>query len=533
MSTGLVLIWTDVLVWLLVAGGGAWLVLALRREYWRVAAREVATNRMAMLSLGVVLLYVTVGLLDSFHYRDYAEDGSPRGPVKSLLDAVCAPLMDATEKTYSAPLAVKSFKKESVSAPGSPVVRDYPYLAKAGSHLPDAREEHASADIAWRVAKGVIVALVMIGLYVGAVFGLRMLIRIPAERADGFARVGLRIALALGAVTLLVSVAVCLAGGWPADRSVGSLVLLASWRITLGLILGLLMVGLYVGAVLGLRGLIRAPEGSAREFLRKGLWVAGFLGVVTLLISVTASLAGDYHPLGTDKAGTDVLYIALKSVRTGLVIGTLTTLIVTPFAILFGVLAGYLGGWVDAAITYFYATLGSIPWILLVIAGMMILRLGEGEEETFLTADKKLLYLCAVMGLTSWAGLCRLIRGEVLKLREVEYVQAAEALGAGRAGVMVRHLIPNVMHIVLISVVLRFSGLVLAEAVLAYIGIGVDPSMHSWGNMINAARLELAQDPVVWWQLVAAFVFMLGLVLPANLFGDAVRDALDPRLRTQ
>jgi peptide/nickel transport system permease protein len=98
---------------------------------------------------------------------------------------------------------------------------------------------------------------------------------------------------------------------------------------------------------------------------------------------------------------------------------------------------------------------------------------------------------------------------------------------------MVRHLVPNVMHIVLITVVLRFSGLVLVEAVLAYIGIGVDQSMDSWGNAINAARLELARDPVVWWQLAAAFAFMIGLVLPANLFGDAVRDALDPKLRTE
>ena len=98
---------------------------------------------------------------------------------------------------------------------------------------------------------------------------------------------------------------------------------------------------------------------------------------------------------------------------------------------------------------------------------------------------------------------------------------------------MLRHLAPNVMHIVLISIVLRFSGLVLAEAVLAYVGIGVDPSMQSWGNMINQARLELAREPVVWWNLFAALVFMLGLVLPANLFGDAVRDALDPRLRTE
>jgi len=92
-----------------------------------------------------------------------------------------------------------------------------------------------------------------------------------------------------------------------------------------------------------------------------------------------------------------------------------------------------------------------------------------------------------------------------------------------------RHILPNVMHIILIAVVLDFSGLVLAEAVLSYVGVGVDPSMASWGNMINSARLEMAREPVVWWSLVSAFWFMFLLVLAANVFSDAVRDAFDPR----
>ena len=96
---------------------------------------------------------------------------------------------------------------------------------------------------------------------------------------------------------------------------------------------------------------------------------------------------------------------------------------------------------------------------------------------------------------------------------------------------MARHVLPNVTHIVLISMLLSFSGLVLTEAVLAYANIGVHPSMDSWGKMINGARLDISRDPVVWWNLLAAFVFMFGLVLPANIFGDAVRDALDPRLK--
>ena len=267
--------------------------------------------------------------------------------------------------------------------------------------------------------------------------------------------------------------------------------------------------------------------------LSRQMWIATFLLVVSVVVTTVAMVSPYYHILGTDKTGQDVFYIALKSVRTGLIIGTLTTLIVTPFAILCGVLAGYLGGWVDDIIQYVYSTLESIPDILLIAAAMLIFQVGLTEEETIISADKRLVYLCLIMGITSWTGLCRLLRAEVLKLREIEYVQAADAFGVSRVRIMLRHLVPNVMHIVLISIVLRFSGLVLAEAVLAYVGIGVDPSMQSWGNMINQARLELAREPVVWWNLFAAFVFMLGLVLPANLFGDAVRDALDPRLRTR
>ncbi len=224
------------------------------------------------------------------------------------------------------------------------------------------------------------------------------------------------------------------------------------------------------------------------------------------------------HLLGTDKVGKDVLFVSLKSIRTGLVIGGITTLIAIPFAMLFGILAGYFGGWVDDLIQYVYTTLASIPGILLIVAFVLIF--GRG-----------LLQLCIILGITSWTGLCRLTRAETLKLREMDYVKAAEALGSSRLRILFKHVAPNLMHLVLISAVLQFSGLVLAESVLAYVGVGVGAGTSSWGNMINAARLELSREPVILWNLLAAFVFMLGLVLPANLFGDALRDALDPRLR--
>jgi peptide/nickel transport system permease protein len=258
-------------------------------------------------------------------------------------------------------------------------------------------------------------------------------------------------------------------------------------------------------------------------------------GMITLTC-LAVSLSAKYHVLGTDKVGQDVLYLSLKSIRTGLVIGTLTTLVMLPFAIMLGVFAGYFGRWVDDIIQYIYTTLSSIPGVLLIAAMILITQVYiDSHPDQFgtitLRADARLLSLCVILGITSWTGLCRYLRGESLKLREMDYVQAAQALGVGHLRIIVRHIVPNIMHIVLIVVVIDFSGLVLAEAVLSYVGVGVDPSMISWGNMINSARLELARDPVVWWSLLAAFVFMFTLVLAANLFSDVVRDAFDPRVR--
>jgi peptide/nickel transport system permease protein len=259
------------------------------------------------------------------------------------------------------------------------------------------------------------------------------------------------------------------------------------------------------------------------------------MSVLITIITISAELSLKYHIFGTDKVGMDVFYQSLKSVRTGLLIGTLTTLVMLPFALLLGVMAGYFRGWIDDVIQYLYTTLSSIPGVLLIASAALMLEIYMAKHAADFSslvarADLRLLFLCMILGITSWTGLCRLLRAETLKLREVDYIQAAQAFGVGHLSIMMRHLLPNVMHIVMISVVLDFSGLVLAEAVLTYINIGVDPSMESWGNMINSARLELAREPIVWWSLAAAFVFMLTLVLSANLFADAVRDAFDPRV---
>jgi peptide/nickel transport system permease protein len=270
---------------------------------------------------------------------------------------------------------------------------------------------------------------------------------------------------------------------------------------------------------------------------RRQLAWRSVLGTVVLLAVLggpVVMLATGYHVFGTDKVGQDVLYLSLKAIRTGLLIGTLTTLIMLPAAVLLGIVAGYVGGWVDDVIQYVYTTLNSIPDVLLIAASVLMMQVvidihPDWFPSSAERADARLLALCAILGVTSWTGLCRLLRGEALKLREMDYVQAARAFGVSRFGIMLRHILPNVMHIVIISMVMDFSHLVLAEAVLSYVGVGVDPNTISFGTMINAARLELARDPMVWWSLAAAFCFMFTMVLAANLFADAVRDAFDPR----
>ncbi|MDD2761512.1 MAG: ABC transporter permease [Methylomonas sp.] len=264
----------------------------------------------------------------------------------------------------------------------------------------------------------------------------------------------------------------------------------------------------------------------------KAVWLVLFL-VVSGFYALF-SLSEYYHVLGTDKVGEDVFYQTLKSIRTGLVIGSLTTLVMLPLAIVFGIMAGFFKGWIDDVIQFIYTTLNSIPSVLLIAASILMVQVymanhPENFNNLLVRADMRLLFLCLILGVTSWTGLCRMLRAETLKLREMEYVLAAQALGVKPAMILFRHILPNVMHIVLISVVLDFSSLVLAEAVLSYINIGVDPTTHSWGNMINSARLEMAREPVVWWSLSAAFAFMFALVLAANLFADSVRDAFDPR----
>lgn len=219
------------------------------------------------------------------------------------------------------------------------------------------------------------------------------------------------------------------------------------------------------------------------------------------------------HVLGTDILGRDVLFVTLKGVRIALLIGGLTSLIAIPLALLMGVLAGYFGKRIDDAVFFVVSVLQSMPSILLLIALITAL-------------PKSTLSVCLALAVTSWVGFCRLSRGETMKLRELDYVHAARALGVSEWRIIWRHILPNLTHLIVITFALSFSALVLSEAVLAWLNIGVD---GSWGQMIAQAKSELSREPVVWWNLTAAGTALFVLLLVINLLGDAIRDVLDPR----
>ena len=455
MSVQVVFLWSDVLLFVLIAAIVALALWARRQDALRAAWARVARDGMAMAAATVLGVFVLVGLLDSLHYRPRL-DARPGEParyaveVNSALDALLVDLRQRAEKTYSAPLATHLYAKEAI---GDSTQRDFPRLKHGGSHL-GADFSGYEFDIAIRVSRGC----------AGGLVAWLLLVALWCRRREA------------GIVAMLRG-----EGGGAAVRAV-SLTLLP----------------------------------------------------ILLLAGMAISLGGGYHVFGTDKVGQDVLYLSLKSIRTGLLIGTLTTLVMLPLAVLLGILAGYVGGWVDDLIQYLYTTLSSIPGVLLIAAAVLMMQVViDTHPQWFATsaerADARLLALCLILGVTSWTGVARLLRGETLKLRELEFVQAAQAFGVGRLAIMGRHILPNLMHIVLISLVMDFSGLVLAEAVLSYVGVGVDPTTISFGTMINTARMELAREPMVWWSLAAAFSFMFALVLAANLFADAVRDAFDPR----
>ncbi|NMF88088.1 ABC transporter permease [Aromatoleum petrolei] len=464
-----VLLWTDALFFLLL-GMGVFTIVHVRREApLRAAWRRVGSRPSGMAAAVILLAFLAIGLVDSLHFRQQlpATEGAPANAPVAYSSEVLSAL-----DVLLAPLRTRVEK--TYSAPFATEL-----YARETVELPGGGQARIYPRLTWG----------------GAHLGEDM----SKRDADLAKRLATGVA---GALELWITVAAIL------------VVILARRRGN------------------GMRQAVRAVWRGETVLAWRSALVT--LGCVLLVSILAIKLAPYYHVFGTDKVGQDVLYLSLKSVRTALIIGTLTTLVMLPFAVALGIMAGYLGGWVDDVIQYVYTVLNAIPGVLLIAAAVLMMQVViDTHPQWFSTAaeraDARLLALCLILGITSWTGLCRLLRGETLKLRELEYVQAARAFGVGTPAILRRHVLPNVMHIVLIALVMDFSGLVLAEAVLSYVGIGVDPTTISFGTMINMARAELAREPMVWWSLMAAFAFMFVLVLSANLFADVVRDAFDPR----
>lgn len=467
MQFKLVIYWTDALLYVLVFTCILFVFWARKQGHLRRAWRQIINNRLAIISLIVLSAYLAIALLDSIHFQ--------RTPQK----------FDETEQNHSA-----MYTQSLLDVLLFPVGQQYEKSYSAPFSLYSYVMETALSPDGKRVQMFPKLQYAGIGIYDA-----------KAKYNDILLRVGKSVFFAI--------------------------------LIWLGVIF-LFILQQRLHHKLSIKTLFIRMLLNETEMPWRLLFIC--LLSVFIVISISFDLAHQYHILGTDKVGQDVFFQAIKSIRTGLVIGTVTTLIMLPFAICLGLTAGYFLGWIDDVIQYIYTTLSSIPGVLLISAAILSIQIYIANHPQFFHSleqqeDARLLALCLILGVTSWTSLCRLLRAETLKLRQIDYIQAAIALGSSHVKILARHILPNVMHIILITLILDFSMLVLAEAVLSYIGVGVAPTTMSWGNMINSARLELAREPIVWWSTLAAFVFMFILVLAANLFADAVRDALDPKFR--
>ena len=464
-----VLLWTDVSIWLLAVGGLAYAAAVLRSPNLRASWRKVFRDAGALCASLVLGVCLVITMADSVHYRQRLEDAAGASRGAPAYETVTHSLLDLALST------LVDSREETYSRP----------FAYVGFTKESATINGQLRRIAPRLLHG--------GAHLSDPehqWGSDL----AARGVGGLAR-GALFALA-GALLLVALVARSRGAGFAATA--GSI-----WR----------------------------REGEIAW--RAALWT---VVVLALLTGFVVSMMGYYHVMGTDTTGNDVLYQSLKSIRTAFVIGSLSTVATLPLAVVLGIVAGYLRGWADELIQYVYTVLSSIPNVLLIAACVLMVQIYIDEHASLFEtgaerADVKLFLLCAVLGLTGWAGLCRLLRAETMKLRELDYVQAANAFGVTPSRIMARHIFPNVAHLMLIVTVLDFSSLILYEAVLSYVGVGVDPSMNSFGGMINLARIEMSADPVVWWSFASAFGSMLAVVLAANLFADGVRDAFDPRAR--
>jgi len=389
MMPKFVLLWSDVVVLATLLLLLAYALRVRASATLRATWLRVLRDRAAICAAVVLMVFFAVAVVDSLHFRRALAEVAGQGEAaaqaygtrtESLLDVLLARQVAGRETSYSAPLAIRGFTKDSVEVDGT-IDRRYPRLRHGGERLAD--DAQWLGDVLGRAAVGL-----------GAGLGVALL---------------------------------CAAGMAAIVARVNGLRLGAAWQ--------------------------RLRAGQTDLPLRAVLVT---VLVLCALFGPLLALAQHYHVFGTDRTGNDVFYQALKSVRTAFVIGTLSTIATLPFAVGLGILSGYLRGWVDEVVQYLYTTLSSIPNVLLIAACVLMMQVFiDTHPDLFETgaerSDVRLFLLCVILGLTGWSTLCRLLRAETMKLAQLEYVQAATAFGVRAGRIMVRHIFPNVVHLIIIT----------------------------------------------------------------------------------
>ena len=241
------------------------------------------------------------------------------------------------------------------------------------------------------------------------------------------------------------------------------------------------------------------------------------------------------HWFGTDYLGRDCFFRAVGGIATAVKVGVIAAAIAAVIGVLLGTIAGYYGGRRDDWIVWLYSTFAAMPTLLFILAFALLFTRGFLHPAllaplhalgTLLHTEPGMLAVYLAIGLTGWVTLCRVVRAETMKLRDQTYVKAARVAGVGDFRIIVRHILPNVMHLVVIYFTLRFAYAIMTEVIVSYLGLGVQHA-PSWGVMISDGQERLWRG--VWWEVGCATLFMFILVLALNLFGDALRDLCDPK----
>lgn len=284
-----------------------------------------------------------------------------------------------------------------------------------------------------------------------------------------------------------------------------------------------------------------------RRFLRNRMAVIGMISFALLILFVVVgsfiitedvanavdlqirlSNPSQAHPMGTDETGRDIFARIIHGGQISLFVGFTSVILSVVLGTLIGGLSGYFGGWVDTILMRFTEAMLSIPQLfLLIVLGKFIGRNIDSITIFGRTVSGSVVIVIFVIGLTSWMGLARIVRANVLSLKEMDYVSVSKSLGSSQLRTFFRHLIPNTMGVIIVSTTLGLAGSILSEAYVSFLGLGIQSPTASWGNMLTASQTFVQQGS--WWMWVFPSTFIILTILSVNLMGDGLRDAFDPR----